>query len=204
MKIICIAWNYADHTKELDNTVPPNPVFFIKPDTALLRNNQPFYYPDFTKKLHYETELVIRIDKVGRSIEEKFAHRYYSEVGMGIDLTARDIQQECRKNGQPWTIAKAFDYSAPLSPTFIPLEQLGGTRNINFHMDLNGATVQKGNSADMVFSVDKIISYVSQFMTLKIGDLIFTGTPAGVGSLKIGDRVQAYIEKELLLDFEIK
>lgn len=204
MKIICIAWNYIDHTKELDSTVPPDPVFFIKPDTALLRNNQPFYYPDFTKNLHYETELVIRIDKVGRSIEEKFAHRYYSEIGIGIDLTARDIQQECRKNSQPWTIAKAFDFSAPLSPEFIPLEQLGGLSDINFHMDLNGVTVQRGNSADMIFGVDKIISYVSQFMTLKIGDLIFTGTPAGVGALKIGDRIQAYINNELLLDFEIK
>lgn len=204
MKIICIAWNYVDHTKELDNSIPDNPVFFIKPDTALLRNNQPFYYPDFTKNLHYETELVIRIAKIGRSIQEKFAHRYYSEVGIGIDFTARDIQQECRKNGQPWAIAKAFDFSAPLSPAFIPLERLGGISNIGFHMDLNGTTVQQGNSADMIFSVDKIIAYISQFMTLKIGDLIFTGTPVGVGAVTIGDRVQAYINNELLLDFEIK
>lgn len=204
MKIICVAWNYVDHTKELDGTTPTNPVFFIKPDTALLRNNQPFYYPDFTKNLHYETELVVRINKVGRSISEKFAHRYYDEVGIGIDFTARDIQDECRKNGQPWTAAKAFDYSAPLSPTFIPLEQLGDINNISFHMDLNGVTVQKGNSGDMIFNVDKIIAYVSQLMTLKIGDLIYTGTPVGVGSVKIEDRIQAYINNELLLDFEIK
>ncbi|MDR0660055.1 MAG: fumarylacetoacetate hydrolase family protein [Prevotellaceae bacterium] len=204
MKIICIAWNYADHTKELDNTIPSSPVFFIKPDTALLRNNQPFYYPDFTKNLHYETELIIRINKVGRSIEEKYARRYYNEIGIGIDFTARDIQRECRENGQPWTIAKAFDFSAPISPAFISVEHLGGLSDINFHMKLNGVTVQKGNSSDMIFNVDKIISYVSQFMTLKIGDLIFTGTPAGIGPVKIDDRIQAYINNELLLDFEIK
>ncbi len=205
MKIICIAWNYVDHTKELHNTVPPNPVFFLKPDTALLRNNQPFFYPDFTKNLHYETELVVRIDRVGRSIAEKFAHRYYSEVGIGIDFTARDVQQQCREQGQPWEIAKAFDFSAPLSARFIPIADLGGDiSNIPFHLNINGSTVQQGNSRDMIFNVDKLIAYVSQFITLKIGDLIFTGTPVGVGAVQIGDHLQAYIADELLLDFEIK
>lgn len=204
MKLICIAWNYPAHSAELASPVPTAPVFFLKPDTALLRNNQPFFYPDFTRDLHYETELVVRIDKVGRSIAPKFAHRYYSEVGIGIDFTARDLQQQCRRLGQPWEIAKAFDYSAPLSPRFIPLEQLGGMGNIPFHLDINGATVQQGNSGDMLFGIDTLISHVSQFLTLKIGDLIFTGTPQGVGPVHVGDRLQAYIGSECLLDFEVK
>ena len=204
MKIICIAWNYREHVKELDNTIPDAPVFFLKPDTALLRNNQPFFYPDFTQNLHYETELVVRIGKVGRSIAEKFAHRYYSELGIGIDFTARDIQQQCRQQGLPWDAAKAFDYSAPVSPQLIPTAELGSLSNINFHLAINGKTVQQGNSGDMIFGIDKLISHVSQYVTLKIGDLIFTGTPSGVGVVNVGDRLQAYINGKLMLDFDVK
>lgn len=204
MKIICIAWNYTRHTKELSADVPESPVFFIKPDTALLRNNQPFYYPDFTKQLHYEVELVLRINKVGRSIGEKYAHKYYSEIGIGIDFTARDIQQQCREKGLPWEAAKAFDYSAPVSPEFIPVDEFADLQNIDFRLELNGKTVQQGSNADMIFGFDKIVSHVSQYLTLKIGDLIFTGTPAGVGEVQIGDNLKAYINNRLMLDFEIK
>ncbi|MDR2650772.1 MAG: fumarylacetoacetate hydrolase family protein [Prevotellaceae bacterium] len=204
MKIICIGMNYVKHVEEFAGEIPRNPVFFLKPETALLRNNQPFYYPDFTQELHYETELVLRICRVGRSIPEKFAARYVSEIGLGIDLTARDIQDECRKKGLPWEIAKGFDYSAPVSPEFIPTGDFKDLNNINFHLELNGVTVQKGNSSDMIFSFNKIISYVSQFITLKIGDLIFTGTPSGVGRLETGYNLKGYIENKLMLDIDIK
>ena len=204
MKIICIGLNYNGHLKEMGGEPPTEPVFFMKPDTALLRNNQPFFYPDFTKQLHYETELVLRIHKVGRSISEKYASKYYSEIGIGIDFTARDIQQQYREKGLPWEKAKAFDYSAPVSPDFIPVEEFAGMSNIQFRLDINGQTVQQGNSSDMIFSFDRIVSHVSQFVTLKIGDLIFTGTPAGVGEVKIGDNLKAYINDRLLLNFEIK
>ncbi|MDR1583410.1 MAG: fumarylacetoacetate hydrolase family protein [Prevotellaceae bacterium] len=204
MKIICTGMNYAKHIEEFSGEISKNPIFFLKPETALLRNNQPFYYPDFTKNLHYETELVLRICRVGRSIPEKFAARYISEIGLGIDLTARDLQDECRKKGLPWEIAKGFDYSAPVSPSFIPIGEFKDLNNINFRLELNGTTVQKGNSSYMIFSFNKIISYVSQFITLKIGDLIFTGTPDGVGQLETGCNLKGYIEDKLMLDFDIK
>jgi 2-keto-4-pentenoate hydratase/2-oxohepta-3-ene-1,7-dioic acid hydratase in catechol pathway len=204
MKIICIGMNYAKHIEEFAGEMPQYPVFFLKPETALLRNNQPFYYPDFTKELHYETELVLRICRVGRSIPERFAARYISEIGLGIDFTARDIQTECRKRGLPWEIAKGFDYSAPVSPDFIPIEAFQEVNDIDFHLELNGLTVQQGNSSNMIFSFNRIISYVSRFITLKTGDLIFTGTPDGVGNVEIGDNLKAYIEDKLMLDFDIK
>ena len=202
MKIICIGRNYADHIKEMNSNVPEIPVFFLKPDTALLRKNKPFYYPEFSKEIHYETEVVIKINRLGKHIEEKFAHRYYSEIGLGIDFTARDLQRECKKKGLPWEIAKGFEHSAPLTETFVNKEDL--PENISFKLGLNGKTVQKGNTKDMIFSFDKLISYLSKFFTLKIGDLIFTGTPAGVGEVKIGDNMKGYMEDRLMFDFEIK
>lgn len=202
MKIICIGRNYAEHAKELKNDVPEKPVFFLKPDTALLTRNRPFYYPEFSKNIHYETELVVKINRVGKYIEERFAGRYYDEISLGIDITARDLQNEAKKKGLPWEIAKSFDNSAPISETFLKIKDL--PENINFKLDINGNIVQNGYSNDMIFSIDKIISYLSQFYTLKIGDLIFAGTPAGVGTLNIGDKLKAYIGDKLMLDFEIK
>lgn len=186
-------------------SVSANPIFFCKPDTALLRNNEAFYVPDFSDDLHYETELVVKIGRVTKAIDERFAHRCYSEVGLGIDFTARDIQRRCMAEGLPWEICKAFDHSAAVTPVFIPLEGLGKpVQELRFEMTLNGETRQTGYAGDMIFSVDRIISYVSHFMTLKIGDLIFTGTPAGVGPVVPGDRIRASLEGRKMLDFEIK
>lgn len=177
----------------------------MKPDTALLRNNDPFYVPDFSQEVHYETELVVKINRVGRAIAERFAPRYYAEVGLGIDFTARDLQRNCIAQGLPWEIAKAFDHSAALSPEFIPLAELGGdVQNLHFEMRLNGELRQHGFTGDMIFSVNRIISYVSRFVTLKMGDLIYTGTPVGVGPVKPGDRLTASLEKQTLLDFDIR
>ena len=192
-----------NHTKEMNSPLPKNPLFFMKPDTALLPKKNPFYYPNFTKDLHFECELVIKINKLGKNIAEKYAHEYYDHVGIGIDFTARDIQQKCKENGHPWEIAKAFEHAAPLGSHFLPLEG-NDVQNINFQLKKNGAVVQQDNSKNMIFSVDQIIAYVSQFMTLKIGDLIFTGTPAGVGPVQIGDQLEGYIESEHLLDLKIK
>lgn len=207
MKIICIGRNYVEHIQELDNNsnIPANPIFFTKPDTALLRNNDPFYVPSFSTDLHYETELVIKINRVTKSIEERFANRCYCEVGLGIDFTARDIQRKCISEGLPWEICKSFDHSAAVSPRFIPLDELGvGVQQLRFQMWLNDDLRQEGDASKMIFSVDKIISYVSEFMTLKIGDLIFTGTPVGVGAVHGGDHITAELEGEKLLDFDIK
>ncbi len=203
MKIICIGRNYAEHAQELGNDVPEVPVFFLKPDTALLRSNLPFFYPDFSTDIHYETELIVRINRLGKSIPQKYARDYYDEIGIGIDFTARDLQQECKAKGLPWEIAKAFDNSAAISK-YILKETLPAPDNLHFHLDINGKTVQKGNSADMIFSFDAIIAYVSQFMTLRTGDLIFTGTPAGVGSVKINDLLDVYLEGERMMHFRIK
>jgi 2-keto-4-pentenoate hydratase/2-oxohepta-3-ene-1,7-dioic acid hydratase in catechol pathway len=196
--------NYARHIEEFAGETPQNPVFFLKPETALLRNNQPFFYPDFTKNLHYETELVLRIGRIGRSIPEQFAARYISAIGLGIDFTARDMQDECRKRGLPWEIAKGFDCSAPVSPDFILPGDFRDIRDINFHLELNGVTVQEGNSSSLIFPFSRIIAYVSQFITLKIGDLIFTGTPEGVGRVETGYNLKGYIENRLMLDFDVK
>jgi len=203
MKIICIGRNYAEHAKELNNAVPTEPVFFMKPDTALLIRNRPFYYPEFTADLHYECELVLRIGKLGRHISEKFAHTYYDAIGIGIDFTARDLQQKAKEKGLPWEKAKSFDFSAPVS-RFIPILEFKDLNNIQFSLQLNEQTVQEGNSRDMIFSFDAIISYVSKFVTLRTGDYIFTGTPAGVGPVKIGDKLEAFLEGEKLLIVPVK
>lgn len=202
MKIICIGMNYAEHIKELGRSVPEEPVFFMKPDTALLRNNDPFYIPDYSSDLQYECEVVVRINRVTKSIDEKFAHRCYDEIGLGIDFTARDLQRKCTTNGLPWEICKAFDHSAAIAPEFIRKEELPSL--LNFTLEVNGEYRQRGTTGDLIFSVDQIISYVSQFITLKIGDLIFTGTPVGVGTVKVGDRLVAKLEGHPMLDFEIK
>ena len=207
MKIICIGRNYAAHVVELDHTreLPTEPQFFMKPDTALLRNNDPFYVPSFSNEVHYETELVVRINRVGRAIEERFASRYYDEVGLGIDFTARDLQRECIAKGLPWERAKAFDYSAALSPEFIPLSELGGdVQRLHFSMSLNDELRQQGDTSQMIFGVNRLIAYVSRFVMLKIGDLLYTGTPVGVGPVRPGDRIRASLEGRLLLDFDIK
>ena len=203
MKIICIGRNYIDHAKELDNPVPVKPVFFMKPDSALVIRNRPFFYPDFSSDVHHELEVVIKIDRLGRSIESRFASRYFSQIALGIDFTARDLQAECKKNGLPWEIAKGFDYSAPVSK-FIPVSGFKDIHNLNFHLDINGIRVQTGNTSEMIFSFEQLISYVSQFITLKTGDLIYTGTPAGVGPVKTGDRLTAYLEGDKMMDFNIK
>ncbi len=203
MKIICIGRNYAEHAKELKNEVPTAPVFFMKPDTALLKENAPFYYPAFSNDIHYEVELVVKISKNGKTILPQFAHKYYDQITVGIDFTARDLQQQCKEKGLPWEKAKAFDQSAVVGQ-FISLASLPKKDEISFSLSLNKKVVQQGVSNQMLFSVDQIIAYVSGFITLKTGDLIYTGTPAGVGPVKIGDRLEAKIENEVLLDFEIK
>jgi len=203
MKIIAVGKNYAKHAKEMNSEVPSEPVIFLKPETALSKNNKPLYYPDFTKLLHYETELIFRICKIGKNIDKKFAHRYYDKIGIGIDFTARDIQNKQKEKGLPWELAKGFDGSAPISE-FIDITEFTDINNINFNLDLNGKTVQTGNSNDMIFKIDEIISFVSRYFTLKIGDIIFTGTPVGVGEVKIGDKISAKIEGKELLTCEIK
>ena len=203
MKIICIGRNYAAHAKELNNPVPGEPVIFLKPDTALLAKKMPFFYPDFSKDVHYEAELVVRIDKVGKNIPQQFAHKYYSQLSVGIDFTARDLQQEYKKNGLPWERAKAFDGSAPVGK-FIDKEQFSNLNELNFSLKINGEERQRGNTANMLFSIDAIIAYVSTFFTLKIGDLLFTGTPEGVGPVNIGDKMEAYIENQKVFDLKIK
>ena len=203
MKILCIGRNYEAHARELKNPLPPEPVVFIKPDTALLRNNQPFFIPDFANDFHHEVELLVRINRLGKNIAPQFAHRYYEEIGLGIDFTARDLQDELRSKGQPWEKCKAFDGSAVISE-FVSKEKYADVQNINFRLDINDETRQKGNTADMLFSIDQIIAHVSQYFTLKIGDIIFTGTPAGVGSVHINDRLKGYVEDELFFDFWVK
>jgi 2-keto-4-pentenoate hydratase/2-oxohepta-3-ene-1,7-dioic acid hydratase in catechol pathway len=203
MKIICIGRNYADHAKEMKADVPTVPLFFLKPDTAILREGNAFYYPDFTKEIHYECELVVKIEKVGKNISEKFAHKYYSKIGLGIDFTARDLQQQCKEKGMPWEIAKAFEHSAPISNTWLDIERLDFS-NLNFELRQNGRIVQQGRTKDMLFSIDQLIAYVSKFMTLKIGDLLFTGTPAGVGPIAIGDNLEGYIGETKMFEFNVK
>lgn len=196
--------NYAAHNKELHHTLElTEPTIFMKSDSSLLKDGKPFFIPDFSSEIHYETELVVKIDRLGKNITERFAHRYYSEVTVGIDFTARDLQRRLREQGQPWEISKAFDNSAAIG-TFIPLEEAGNINQLSFHLDINGKTVQQGNTADMLFPVDKIIAYVSRFFTLKIGDLIYTGTPVGVGPVSIGDHLEGYLGERKLLDFHVR
>lgn len=201
MKIICIGRNYAEHAKEMKAELPKEPVFFMKPETALLKEED-FYFPDFTKELHHEIELVLKICKVGKSIQPEFADKYYNEIGLGIDFTARDLQANCKAKGLPWEIAKAFDNSAPLGG-FVNKQDLD-LNNINFSLTINGQTKQVGNSKDLIFNFNQVIAYVSQFVTLKVGDLIYTGTPEGVGPVAIGDKLEGYLNGHKLLNLNIK
>ena len=203
MKIICIGRNYVNHAKELGNAIPSEPVFFLKPDTAISPKGHPFFIPDFTSNVHYEVELVIKINRLGKHIEESFAHKYYQEIGLGIDFTARDVQEEVKAKGLPWEKAKGFDGSAVISRSFIPKEELD-LNNIDFTLEKNGDTVQVGNSKDMLFNFDKIIAYISQFYTLKIGDLIYTGTPAGVGQVNNGDILKGFIGKQKMFEVKVR
>ncbi len=203
MKIICIGRNYLAHIKELDNDLPTEPMFFMKPDTALLPAGEPFPYPDFSKKIHYETELVLRICKSGKAIDEKVACEYYDAITVGVDFTARDLQSQCKAKGHPWEIAKAFDYSAPVGE-FKKISELKHPEDIAFGMKLNGKWVQQGHSRDMIFNFDRIVSYVSRFVTLNEGDYIFTGTPQGVGEVQIGDKLELFLEDEPMFCFNVK
>lgn len=203
MKILAIGQNYADHNKELQNQTPTEPVVFMKPDSALLKNNKPFFIPDFSQELHYETELIIKFNRLGKNIESRFAHRYYAEIGLGIDFTARDLQRDLKAQGKPWEISKAFDNSAVIG-NFIQVATISDIQNIEFRLDLNGKTVQKGNSAQMTFPINELIAYVSRYFTIKIGDFLFTGTPAGVGAVAIGDRLEGYISDQKMFDFYVK
>ncbi|WP_374951241.1 fumarylacetoacetate hydrolase family protein [Mucilaginibacter sp.] len=203
MKIIAIGRNYAEHAKELNNPVPSIPVIFMKPDTALLKDNKPFYHPEFSQDVHHEIEIVLKVSKEGKHISEKFASNYYDEIALGIDFTARDIQSRHKEKGLPWELAKAFDGSAPVS-NFMPKANFADLYNINFNLDVNGQPRQAGNTKDLLFSFESIIAFVSQYITLKKGDLIYTGTPAGVAKVNIGDRLEGYLEGQKLLDFEVK
>lgn len=204
MRIFCIGRNYVEHIQELNNERPEDPVIFTKPDTALIRNNGPFYYPTFSKDVHHEVELVLRICKEGKNIEEKFAHKYYDSIGVGIDFTARDLQQKAKDKGLPWDIAKGFNGSAPLSDKFIPVSDFKNLKDINFSLQVDGKLKQQGNTSLMLFNFEYIISYLSKFFTLRTGDYIFTGTPKGVSAVTIGNVLSAYIENEKLLEFEVK
>ncbi len=204
MKIIAVGMNYAGHNKEMGNKENAEPVIFLKPDSALLDRGLPFFLPDFSQDLQYEAEVVARVCRLGKCIAPRFARRYYDAVTVGIDFTARDLQRQFRQAGKPWTLSKGFDGSAAVG-TFVPLEEVGGdVQDLHFHLDIDGRTVQRGHTADMLFSVDEIIAYASRFMTLKTGDLLYTGTPAGVGSVAIGQRLEGYIGEKKLLDFHIR
>ena len=203
MKIICIGRNYHDHISELKNKITKEPLFFLKPDTAIQPKGHPFFIPDFSNNIHYEVELVIKISKNGKNINEQFSHKYYEEIGLGIDFTARDIQQKCKELGHPWEKAKGFDGSAQISHKFMNKNDLD-LKNINFKLEKNQQRVQNGNSKDMIYSFDYIISYVSKFYTLRAGDLIYTGTPAGVGKVEIGDKLVGYLNEEKILSVNIR
>jgi 2-keto-4-pentenoate hydratase/2-oxohepta-3-ene-1,7-dioic acid hydratase in catechol pathway len=203
MKIFAIGHNYKEHNKELNNNHPSEPVVFMKADTAALKDNKPFFLPDFSNEVHYETELIVKINRIGKNIAPKFAHRYYDEIGLGVDFTARDLQRKLKQEGKPWELSKSFDNSAVISE-FIPKSNVLDVQNIDFHLLLNGELVQKGNTSEMIFPIDELIAYISKFFTLKIGDIIFTGTPSGVGSIKIGDRLEGFLLQQKMFDFYIK
>ena len=203
MKIFAIGQNYVEHNKELNSKNPTEPVVFMKPDTALLKNNKPFYIPDFTKELHYETELIVKINRLGKNIDSAFSNRYYAEIGLGVDFTARDLQRKLKAEGKPWEISKAFDNSAVIG-NFLPVSEFSDIQNIQFRMVLNGKTVQNGNSSEMIFKINELVAYVSRFFTIKIGDILFTGTPVGVGQVAIGDRLEGFIFDKKMFDFCIK
>ncbi len=203
MKIICIGLNYRKHALEMGRPFPVEPVVFLKPDSSIIKNNKPFFLPDFSKEIHYEVEVVIKISKLGKGISAKFAHRYFDEVTVGIDITARDLQNQFSKNGLPWELSKCFDGAAPLGK-FVSTRTIKDIQDINFMLEINGNKVQESNTSDMIFSINDIIAYVSKFFTLKTGDLIFTGTPSGVGALHRNDNLVAYLNNKPLLDFVIK
>ncbi len=203
MKIICVGKNYLDHVKEFDNKIPKEPIIFTKPDTAVLRKGFDFYIPDFSSNIHYEVEILVKICKVGKNIQAKFSHKYYESIGIGIDFTARDLQTSLKENRLPWALAKGFDDAAVISD-FIPKEQYKDVQNINFSLSLNGEVKQSGNTKDMLFSIDKIIAYISKYITLKKGDIIYTGTPSGVGPVSVGDKIACAIENQNLINLEIK
>ena len=205
MKIIAVGMNYVEHCHELhaDEKLPEEPVIFLKPDSALLKDGKPFFIPDFSKQLDYETELVVRISRLGKNIAPRFAHRYYDAVTVGIDFTARDLQRKFRAEGKPWELCKGFDNSAVIGD-FVPVNRFKDVQNLDFHLDIDGNKVQQGNTCNMIFKIDEIIAYVSQFYTLKIGDLLYTGTPVGVGPVRIGQHLEGYLEGEKLLDFYVR
>lgn len=203
MKIIAIGRNYAEHIKELNNEKPDEPVIFMKPETAVLKNGEPFYYPSFSSDVHHEVEILLKISKIGKNIEEKFAHKYYDEIGIGIDFTARDVQSKLKSKGLPWDLAKGFNGSAPISE-FVPKTNYSNLQDLNFHLEVNGEIRQKGNTSMMLYPFDYIIAFVSKYFTLKPGDIIFTGTPAGVAPVQIGDKLSLFIEDSKMLEFEVK
>lgn len=204
MKILAVGLNYESHNQEMKRTFESKePVIFMKPESAQLKDGKPFFIPDFSKEVHYETEIVVKINRLGKCIEERFAHRYYDEVTVGIDFTARDIQRGLKQKGLPWEVSKAFDNSAAIG-RFISKNEFQDIQNINFHLDIDSKIVQKGNTSDMIYSIDKIVAHVSQYFTLKIGDLIFTGTPEGVGPVQVDNHLTGYIENHRLLEFNVK
>jgi 2-keto-4-pentenoate hydratase/2-oxohepta-3-ene-1,7-dioic acid hydratase in catechol pathway len=203
MKIICVGRNYSEHIKELDSEIPTDPVLFLKPDTSILLKKQHFFIPEFSNDVHHEVELLLRINKIGKHIDRKFAHKYYDEIGLGIDFTARDLQAKLKKEGLPWEKAKAFDGAAVVGK-FLKKDEIEDINNINFRLDLNGNTVQKGNTLQMMWKFDTLIEYISKYFTLKIGDIIFTGTPAGVGRVDAGDQLRGFIEDHEMFSIKIK
>jgi 2-keto-4-pentenoate hydratase/2-oxohepta-3-ene-1,7-dioic acid hydratase in catechol pathway len=203
MKIFAIGQNYTEHNKELNSSNPTEPVVFMKPDTSVLKNNKPFYIPEFSQELHYETELILKFNRLGKNIDSKFSDRYYTEIGLGVDFTARDLQRKLKAEGKPWEVCKSFDNSAVIG-NFLSVSELNDIHNIQFRLDINGITVQQGSSSDMIFPINELIAYVSRFFTIKIGDILFTGTPAGVGKVAIGDRLEGYIQDIKMFDFAVK
>ena len=203
MKFICIGRNYAAHIAELQHAVPTEPVLFLKQENAITRRNRPFFLPDFSERVDYETEIIVKINRLGKCIQEKFAHLYYEEIGLGVDFTARDLQQRCIQEGNPWEIAKAFDGSAVVGK-FLPKSMFPDVQNLNFHLLLNGEKVQEGYTGDMLFGVDEIIEFASEYFTLRMGDLFYTGTPKGVGQVHPGDRLQGYLEDRPMFNFLVK
>ncbi|MBO0931271.1 fumarylacetoacetate hydrolase family protein [Fibrella aquatilis] len=203
MKIIAVGRNYVDHIRELNNEQPDDPVIFLKPETAIIHRNAPFFYPDFSSDVHHEVEVLVKINRVGKNIEERFAHKYYDEVGLGIDFTARDLQSKLKAKGLPWELAKAFNGSAPVSP-FVSKTEFADLQNLNFALTVNGETRQVGNTSLMLFKINYLISFVSRFFLLQKGDIIFTGTPKGVGPVQVGDQLVATLEGREMLNFGVK
>ncbi|WP_298524612.1 fumarylacetoacetate hydrolase family protein [uncultured Christiangramia sp.] len=204
MKIICVGRNYTDHISELKNEKPEEPVLFQKPDTSILLKKQPFFIPDFSNDIHYEVEVLVKIKKIGKHIQEKFAYKYYDEIGLGIDFTARDLQNKLKEKGLPWEKSKAFDGAAVISDKWLQKEQLPAVDQLNFRLEKNEAVVQSSSTAHMLWKIDELIAYISSYFTLKIGDIIFTGTPAGVGKVATDDRLTGYLEDQQMFSIKVK